>query len=91
MAQARWVRRKILASSRIDGEIVLLEPGSGNYYGLNAVAACVWELLDEPQTLDELVAHVCDRYEVPREQCVRDIQALLGDLSDQNLVERCDA
>lgn len=86
-ASRTWVRARTLASSHVNGEIVLLDGASGDYFGLNEVAACVWDSLERPRRLDELVEVVCARYEVPREQCARDVEALLSDLVRRGLAE----
>ena len=74
-------------SCDLDGETVLLNLKSGTYYGLNAVAARVWGLLQQPRTAAEVCAAVTDRYAVDPDRCRRDVEALLEKLVAEGLVE----
>lgn len=86
---AAWVRTSELPWSQVDDEIVLLDTATGNYFGLNRVAAYVWSLLDQPRSLEDIVSGVCDKYDVPREQCSRDVRALLDNLVHQKFAKQC--
>ena len=41
-------------SVELAGEAVILNLGSGMYYGLDPVGARIWELLQEPRTVAEI-------------------------------------
>ena len=41
-------------SADLDGEVVILHLGGGEYFGLDQVAARVWELIASPQSLTGL-------------------------------------
>jgi hypothetical protein len=43
----------------VSGEMVLLDPRSGVYFGLDPVGTLVWQELASPRTVDELVEAVC--------------------------------
>ena len=47
---------------------------------LNATGVYLWELLEQDQTLDSLVAAFCGRYEVTAETAREDISAYLEKL-----------
>ncbi|HEU5209567.1 MAG TPA: PqqD family peptide modification chaperone [Longimicrobiales bacterium] len=72
----------------VGGELVILNVATGEYYGLNAVGARIWELIGEPtpvaDVLDELLREYTD---VDRERCTADLLALLNDLHAASLVE----
>lgn len=73
-------------SAQIDGESVILDLEQGAYFGLNTVGARVWELLQEPITVGQIVDAVTSEYEVDRDQCVDDVLRLLQDLNDHDLI-----
>jgi len=50
-------------------EAVMLNVAAGKYYGLNAVAARIWELLEHPMTLAQLCAKICEEFEVDSQTC----------------------
>lgn len=68
-------------------EAVILNLKDGVYYGLNAVAARVWELVQEPRTVREIRDVVQREYAVDEETCERDLFQLLLQLQDWKLVE----
>jgi len=47
-------------STTIDGETVILHRDVGKYYGLNEVGTFVWELLQEPRSIEELCQEVVE-------------------------------
>ena len=74
------VAAKEQVSSDLAGEAVILDLKSGVYYGLNPVGASIWNLIQEPRTINEVRDAILAQYEVEPEQCDRDIKALLEEL-----------
>jgi hypothetical protein len=70
----------------LGGEAVILGLRDGVYYGLDAVGARVWALLAEPRRVPELVDAIVAEFDVTREECERDLLALLDQLAARNLV-----
>ena len=77
-------------STTIDGETVILHQDVGKYYGLNEVGTFIWDLLQEPRSIDELCQEVVIAYGVERERCQNDIEELLVDLAEKELVRLTD-
>jgi hypothetical protein len=69
------------------GETVVLDMKSGMYYGMGAVAALIWSILDEPRSLDEIQAAVLAEYDIDQESCERDVIAFVDALKSAGLVE----
>jgi hypothetical protein len=84
----RFVASEGVLSSEVDDEEVVLDTESGTYYGLNAVGRLLWEQLQEPCTVEELVDAVASEFDVGREECRADVDAFLTDLGEAGLVER---
>lgn len=84
------VATKDQVSSDLGGEVAILDLKAGTYYGLDAVGARVWELIQEPKGIREVRDTVLEEYEVEPEQCERDMIALLQKLADEGLVEVLD-
>ena len=78
-------------SANLDGEVVLLGLQKGQYYGLDAVGAKVWELLQEPVTLEQMRDAIVEEYEVEPEDCERDLVVLLDRMRREGLIEVSDA
>lgn len=76
---------------RVAEGAVLLQRDSEIYFGLNAVALRVWELLPESRDLDELCAVLGGEYPgVPLEEIRGDVEDLLEELAANGLVIHSD-
>lgn len=73
-------------SQEIDGESILLDMGSENYFGLNEVGSTVIEKLKDTATLENLVSCLLETYEVERQQLEEDTMELLQQLLDAGLI-----
>ena len=69
------------------GEAVILNIDSGVYYGLNPVGARVWELIQRPMTVEDLLRKLLEIYEVSAERCESELFSLLQDLATNHLIE----
>lgn len=68
-------------------ESVALNLRSGNYYGLNSVAARMFERLGQVTTASEAIDPLAEEYGQPREVIERDLAELLRGLIERGLVE----
>ena len=75
----------------LSGEAAILHVDSGQYYGLDAVGARIWALVQQPRSVRALCDAILDEYEVEPERCQRDVVELLERLAGAGLVEICDA
>ena len=75
------------ASSDLGGEVAILDLKAGVYYGLDAVGARIWSLIQEPRTVNEIRDILLEEYEVEPERCERDLLALLQRLADEGIIE----
>ena len=81
------VAAKDQVSSDLGEEVAILDLKNGVYYGLDAVGARIWNLIQEPKAVNEIRDVLLDEYEVEPEHCERDLLALLEKLVAENLVE----
>lgn len=68
--------------------IVLLGPGSQNPLVMTGAGAALWEVLEQPVTLDGAATHLAGRYEVSEEKVAGDIRPLLDELVALQVVQR---
>ena len=73
-------------STTLGDEAVILGMRDGVYYGLDTVGARIWALLATPRRVSEIVHTVSEEFDVSREQCERDVLALLESLSERELI-----
>ena len=86
ISQRQFVAAPDQVSSDLDGDAVILNLNSGVYFGLNPVGARVWELLQEPRTVDEICGTVRQEFEVELDRCRRDLINLLEQMRNEGLV-----
>jgi len=87
MDATRYRRAEAVSFTELDGEIICLNLEAGQYVGMKDVGQSIWERLDEPRPLDDLVQHVTAQYDVERDAAVSDVRAFLADLVEAGLVE----
>ncbi|GAA3828233.1 PqqD family peptide modification chaperone [Nocardioides panacisoli] len=58
------------------------------YLGLDEVGQRVWDLLEEPRSLDGVVGALLEEYDVDRATCERDVAAFVAALEQHKLVTR---
>jgi len=68
-------------------ECVLLNVETGVYYGLEAVGRRIWELIEPPCSLAQVVERLVQEYDVSAEACTAETERLLRELADVGLVE----
>lgn len=77
-------------SSDLCGEVAILNLEGGVYYGLDAVGARVWDLIQVPRTVGEVGDVLLAEYEVELECLRRDLVSLLQHMADEGIVKVCD-
>ena len=58
----------------------------GRYFGVNAVGARIWELLETPQTVEQLCARLCAEFEVDAQTCEAAVVEFTRNLIDNGIV-----
>jgi hypothetical protein len=58
------------------------------YLGLDEVGQRIWDLLEEPRSLDGVVGALLEEYDVDRATCERDVAAFITALEEHKLVTR---
>lgn len=73
-------------STKIDGEIVLLDLEDGIYYGINPTGSKIWEGLDSPTPISELIEDAKDELGLDREKCSEYVTDFLSELREKGLI-----
>lgn len=64
----------------------MMDMDSGDYYGLDAIASRIWQLLESQKTVDEICQQLLKEYEVTEEQCQQDVISFLDEMAKHNTV-----
>lgn len=75
-----------LVTTRLDGELVGMSVEQGTCYGFDAVATRLWELIENPRTLDSLCAQLVAEFAVGDAACRADVRAFLEELRGEGLI-----
>lgn len=70
----------------IDGEMVVLDLKSESYFGLDAVGARIWQLMQELGELSMVFDAMLDEYDVEPDQLEADMMALINELLEAGLI-----
>lgn len=73
-------------STEIDYETVILNISAGVYSTLDIVGTAIWNLIENPVTISEIINVILRDYDVTKEQCTADLLDFLGSLSENNLI-----
>lgn len=68
-------------------EAAILNLKDGVYYGLNPVGARIWNLIQKPREVSDILDILVDEYDVERDVCQMDLMELLEQLLDKQLVK----
>ncbi len=72
--------------SEVDGELVMMDIERGTYYGLDPMAARIWQAVAEPTRIVDLCDTLMQRFEVDPDTCHAEVLAFVGDLRREGLV-----
>jgi hypothetical protein len=67
-------------------EIVLLDFGRGEYFGLDEVGAEIWRGIEAGDSLGEIATRLVERFEVAYEQALSDTVVVVDDMLQCDLV-----
>ncbi len=70
----------------VDGEMVLLDMNSENYFGLDEVGTAIWQVMQEKKLLRDVHADLLEQYEVEPEMLERDLLDFAEKLAESGLV-----
>ena len=76
-----------VVSCDLDGEAAILNLKDGVYYGLDPIGAKIWNLIQNPMILSDVVEKIWEEYDVEKDQCTDDIFELIEELLNNGLVK----
>lgn len=66
--------------TEVDGEIIMLNVKKEAYYSLNETGSLIWKESENKISFDALVEKLTDIFEVPAEQCRKEVEPFLHEL-----------
>ncbi len=74
----------------LDGEVVILHFPSEKYFGLEAVGARVWNLIQRPRRVTEIRDAIVSEYDIKPDRCEKDLVDFLQVLVSKDLARLAD-
>ena len=74
-------------AQEVDGEMVLLDMNSENYFGLDEVGTAIWQAMQESGSLEKVYQAMLEQYEVEPEVLQKDLLDFVQKLNDSGLAE----
>ena len=81
------VTAKDQLSCDLAGEAAILDVKSGTYYGLNVIGARIWNLIQNPKQVKEVLGVLLAEYDVETDRCEKELLDLLQELEAKGLIE----
>ncbi len=77
---------KKFITSPIGDEIVMMSMESGNYIGINEVGAVIWNKLEQPMTIKEVINYLLSIYDITEDACTEKTVKHIADMANQEMV-----
>ena len=72
--------------SDMDGELVMLSIEKGNYYNLGVLGGEIWNLIEKPIIISDLLDKLISQYDVSQQECEEEVLSFLSDLYNEGLI-----
>jgi len=70
----------------IDGEVVIVNLNTGNYYSIDKLAVDIWTFIDSGAALGQIADAIADRYDGNRKDIENGINQLVNQLVEEGLI-----
>lgn len=79
-------RKSGIMTADMDGATVMMDIETGKYYNLGEIGGRIWELLETPMPVNDLINALTEEYDVSVEQCQADTVPFLVSLTERSLL-----
>ncbi len=73
-------------TANVKDDLMMLNVEQGAYYALDPIAAEIWEMLEHPARVDEIIERLQKRYDVSAEECEKDVMDFVKELNANGMV-----
>lgn len=73
-------------SNSLGDEIVMMNLDSGDYWGINSVGSDIWNLLEQPIAVSDLVKKIRTIYDVDEDQCLAEVNLFLTKMMERDML-----
>ncbi|MDO4536454.1 MAG: lasso peptide biosynthesis PqqD family chaperone [Clostridium perfringens] len=80
------VQNKEIDVSDLNGEKVMMNIDKGEYFSLNSLGSRVWELIETPRKINDVIDILLKEYEVSEKECKDSVMKFMDVLSYVDLI-----
>lgn len=80
-------RNPDVCAAELDGDICLFNPVKAEYLNLNATGSAIWNLLEQPTELDQLLNELQNRYAVEPDTCRQETKAFINEAINRGMLQ----
>jgi hypothetical protein len=73
--------------SDMNGEKVLMSINSGKYYNLGRVGGRIWEAVQSPTSIEQVIAILLSEYDIDQASCEAQVKSFVQLLYSESLVQ----
>ena len=86
----KYFRNNNIIDGKLDDHQIMMHLEKGKYFGLNPIGKRVWELMEQPKTMDELIFVLLSEYDVSENQCRQEISDFLHKAITLDIIRKND-
>gem|GEM_PF-929292 len=75
-----------LLIQNVDGELIILDPSSDAYFGLNEVGLCIFECIDQHFPSDDIVTYLTENFDIDKKTANLDLLDFIDELKQADLL-----
>ena len=76
-----------LLVTTLGDELVMMDTENGNYISINNIGRTIWEKIEQPIAVKELIEFLLNKYNVAEDQCTAETFSFLEKLNEQHLIQ----
>lgn len=80
------MQREDLVAADMGDETVMMDIMSGKYFKLSEVGGSIWNKIEQPKLVSDLIAELLKEYDVTEEECTNQTIEFLTQLVDKGIV-----
>ena len=80
-------RNPQVCAAELDGEICLFEPVKAEYFNLNGTGSAIWNLLEQPADVEQLLTELLDLYDVDSSTCRQETEAFIAEALKRGMLQ----
>jgi len=74
-------------AAEADQDLVMVSIASGFYYGVSDVARAIWEAIERPKKISDLINDLSSAYNIDRSKCEEETLSFLKELLTERLLQ----